>query len=201
MSAIIIKEMYKNKVEENGPVLLVALTMDKTAVVDNNDRMKEILTEHKFHAIKRGEDIYYASSMSKKYGRLYLARLVLGNDAVAGGHVAHKDGNSLNCCAANLIVKTRRQLLVDAKQLRNPVVGIYKRRNGWMVAWFDSLSGKQRYKMFSTKKMEPGRAYELAVRFRMERHDGSLLVRNGRVALFSADLNMSADGSSETNVF
>jgi hypothetical protein len=44
-----------------------------------------------------------------------------------------------------------------------------------MVSWFDGVQNRQRYRLFSTKKIEPGRAYELAVRFRLDRHHGSPL--------------------------
>ena len=161
----------KIAVEERGTILIISLTMDKKAIADNSDAVKEILQKYKFHAIKRGEN-FYAVSASVSTGRNYLHRLVLGT-AVVGRNVTHKDGNSLNCCISNLLVKTTRQLLADAKHLRNPIVGIHKRRNGWLVAWYDSVCRNRRYKLFSTKYTEPGRAYELAVRFRLDRHGGS----------------------------
>lgn len=161
----------KNAVEERGTILIISLTMDKKAIADNSDAVKEILQKYKFHAIKRGEN-FYAVSASVSTGRNYLHRLVLGT-AVVGRNVTHKDGNSLNCCMSNLVIKTTRQLLEDAKHMHNPVVGIHKRRNGWVVSWYDGCECRQRYKIFSTKYTEPGRAYELAVRFRLDRHEGS----------------------------
>lgn len=171
---------YINKVEERGPVLLITLTMGKIAIADNDESVKEILKKYRFSTIKRklsdGLDAFYAVSVSAITGRNYLHRLVLGLDTVAGRNVYHKDGNPLNCCRSNLEVKRTKDLLIDAKRLRNPVVGVSKNKKGWIAVWIDK-EGDRHYKLFSFKYNEPGRAYELAVNHRVSMHAGCLWSR------------------------
>ena len=169
-------DYYHNQVEELGAILLVTLTLDKKAIVDNDERVKEILRKYKFCAIKRqrfgGGDVYYAVSISVRTGRNYLHRLILGLESVAGKNVHYNDGNTLNCCRSNLVVKATKDLLTDAKRLHNPIVGVHRRKNGWVAVWTNG-QGDRRYKLFSFKYNTPERAYELAAQYRVSRHAGN----------------------------
>ena len=155
-----------NHVEEDGQVLLVGLSMGKTAILDNNETNKELLKSHAFYAIKVATihgDVYYAVTYGMHRKRLYLHRMVVGPALQEGKRVHHLDGNSLNCCVGNLVAKSCAEQMHDAKRQRNPVPGIYKRSDCWLASWRTSApDGKKHYRLFKYKYCSEDRAYELA---------------------------------------
>jgi hypothetical protein len=157
---------YYNQVEERDNILLITLTMGKKAIADNTDFVREILRNYNFITIKRrlkdGSCAYYAVSISIRTGRNYLHRLILGNAQIAGQNVYHRDGNSLNCCRANLVAKSSSDLLSDARQLHSPATGVKKSLNRFIAIWTDSR-GVRHHKCIPIDPSDPGRAYGLAL--------------------------------------
>jgi hypothetical protein len=156
---------YRNPVVESGNFLIVHLTMGKVAILDNNEISRAILKNYHFHAIKRNQN-FYAVGESMATGKNYLHRLVLGLNAV-GMNVCAVDGNLLNCCRSNLILKTTLEILDDIRNQESPFKGVHKRKNGWVVVYIDS-ENKRRHKAFTASKFGNSMyaAYSYAVNFR-----------------------------------
>jgi hypothetical protein len=85
------------------------------------------------------------------------------------------DGNTLNCCRSNLVVKTASCMLYDAQRANDvPVPGIWLRRGvGWVSTYIhvDSTTGarRRRYRTFKLKYNLPSVAYVMAQRYAAER--------------------------------
>lgn len=147
----------------NG-MLVVKLTKDKAVVVDDTEEVCAVLAKHKFFTVSRKSksgDIerFYAACMMRK-NQVLLHRLL--RPPPEGMFLHHRDGNGLNCCRNNLVVKTRLAVMNDAKKLRSPVSGIHQRKNGFIASWRDARTGRTRHKLFHFNGNPPHVAFDAA---------------------------------------
>lgn len=157
--------MFKNRVYEDVFSMVVILTKGKAALVDNDEYVKGILRTYKFHAIRRGENQYYALSTSTGTGRNYLHRLIVANllSTMPGGYVLHEDGNPLNCKRENLFVRSSTCQMMRAVKLQlqsHDAVNIYQRINGWVVS-FTEDGVRRKYQLFAPNDRESAEHFRL----------------------------------------
>ena len=146
---------YKNKVDQVEPgVLVVTLTQGQVALVDDAQDVKEILATYKFRTMKdpRSKRCYAISRVSKKT-RKHLHRLVLGQQLGPDAVVNHKDGNSLNCCRANLVAyESNGPMQIEVAKARPRVKNVWKHGNGYDAVLLDEKTWQRTYKTFRAKE-------------------------------------------------
>lgn len=118
----------------------IQLTRGLVALVDDEDY--ELVTQYKWHASKRGPNLWYAAVGHPLFGgSRYLHRFIVG--AKAGQQVDHIDRNGLNCCKSNLRIVTHSQNMMN----RGPKAGSVSRYKGvcWhrhYQKWYAQISSK-----------------------------------------------------------
>ena len=144
---------YKNEVKQVIPgVLAVTLTQGQVALVDDAEDVREILTTYKFCVSRDHGERFDVISKSNGV-KSYLHRLVLGCNIGPDDVVHHKDGNSLDCCRANLEYEPRK-------------IGVWKRPNGYVAPYKEDGTGVQKYKIFkATRDRTMEEAKEAATEF------------------------------------
>lgn len=125
--------------------IVLRINEERAFIVDDTPVIFDLLQKHRFFLYKCGVRTYPACKINKK--RVLLQRLVI--NVPPGMCVHHRDGNSMHCCASNLLIKTRQKLLYDARRLINTVPGVYKRKNGFLASWKSPTNPhSRRYKLF-----------------------------------------------------
>lgn len=155
---------FKNAVVEweiTG-VLVVTLTQDRVALVDDTPFVRDLLARYRWHAYynKRPNRYYMARWDTGKRIRAFFHRDLLGSEAL-GGCVVHLDGNTLNCRRDNLAVRTAFEVM----RARNVKFGggptVQVRDDGYYVRWIDEHRAV-RFKKFSGRGDGP---YEQAIAY------------------------------------
>lgn len=135
----------------------VKLKEDRAVVLDDTPEMWELIRTRKIYIASNGKKDYPVCWSGGR--KVHLSRIIANPPENMVVH--HRNGLPLDCSRSNLIIKTRRKTLDDAKRVRTPVKGIYFRKDGYVASWIDR-DGRRRYKLFKFSMYNESGAYTLA---------------------------------------